>query len=374
MSQIFSPILWENHFSEEALAVEELLSTGDVMTLDKSKLSVAFENRIITWEKFKTWIQSEHSYLSLRDDLEDTELQRLKKKHLENKKTFAHYGIWSHDLIAIESWDESIIVLGLVPNEKLAQIPNCIFVLCSPVILNEILDLDKQSESSDENSSVNNLNTSTKTENILQFDSDFSKPVDLSFSNLMTSVQTENTPLVASAPTNNIQNIFSSIPILQTTAMPPQNTENTEKTSPIESKQESTQTAYNVWNLIDTNHIQHSEIARKQFDAYAVLRIVEDRTYLYKMDEDLQKEELNEGLFKYDLTASNPFSEVAKLGTSKSFTLGQLGLQILDFKYVCITPLRLANTTIGFLVGFKISKLLKQDESTLEQISFENAA
>ena len=372
LSQVFSPINWENQFSEEALAVEELLSLGDVMNLNKSKLSIAFENRILSWQKFKTWIETENKFLALKTDLDNTEIQRLKKKYAENKKTFSHYGIWSSDLIAIEFWDEHLIVIGLAPIEKLASIPKCIFVLCPPIILNEILDLDHTAEKAEENSAVNNLNTSTKTENLLQFDQDISKPIDLSFSNLMTSTQNENTPDLNAQKTDITQNnIFSSIPILQTEPINPTNiaVENIKK-----SKIESTQTAYTIWNLIDTNHIQHSEIARKQFDAYAVLRVIDNKTYLYKMDEDLQKEDLNEGLFKYDLTLSNPFSEVAHYGTCKSFTCGQLGLQILDFKYVCITPLKLANTTIGFLVGFKISKLLKQDENVLEQISFENAA
>ena len=92
------------------------------------------------------------------------------------------------------------------------------------------------------------------------------------------------------------------------------------------------------------------------------------------MDDDLKNENINETLLEYDLTTDNPFQHVYKTGTSESFGLNQLHLQILDFKYACVTPLKLGAKIIGFLVGFKVTKLNADDEKILELLALKNAA
>ena len=125
-----------------------------------------------------------------------------------------------------------------------------------------------------------------------------------------------------------------------------------------------------VWQNLDTHHGDFSEIARKKFDAYVVLRVTQkNTTELYKMDEDLEKEELDNAIFSYDLTAENPFTNVFKNHFTETFNINQLGLKILDFKYACISAIKLGPKVVGFLVGFKTTHLSQDDITTLESIS-----
>lgn len=125
-----------------------------------------------------------------------------------------------------------------------------------------------------------------------------------------------------------------------------------------------------VWQNLETNHGDFSEIARKKFDAYVVLRVTgKNTTELYKMDEDLEKEELDTAIFSYDLTAENPFTNVYKNHFTETFNINQLGLKILDFKYACISAIKLGPKVVGFLVGFKTTHLSQDDITTLESIS-----
>ena len=125
-----------------------------------------------------------------------------------------------------------------------------------------------------------------------------------------------------------------------------------------------------VWQNLDVHHGDFSEIARKKFDAYVVLRVTpKNTTELYKMDEDLEKEELDNAIFSYDLTAENPFTNVFKNHFTETFNINQLGLKILDFKYACISAIKLGPKVVGFLVGFKTTHLSQDDITTLESIS-----
>lgn len=125
-----------------------------------------------------------------------------------------------------------------------------------------------------------------------------------------------------------------------------------------------------IWQNLETNHGDFSEIARKKFDAYVVLRVTgKNTTELYKMDEDLEKEELDTAIFSYDLTAENPFTNVYKNHFTETFNINQLGLKILDFKYACISAIKLGPKVVGFLVGFKTTHLSQDDITTLESIS-----
>ena len=125
-----------------------------------------------------------------------------------------------------------------------------------------------------------------------------------------------------------------------------------------------------VWQNLETHHGDFSEIARKKFDAYVVLRVTgKNTTELYKMDEDLEKEALDNAIFSYDLTAENPFTNVFKNHFTETFNINQLGLKILDFKYACISAIKLGPKVVGFLVGFKTTHLSQDDITTLESIS-----
>ncbi len=325
MSQFISHSEWEHVFTDEALTVEELLSSGDFLLLEQSKIRIALDNKILPWEKFKSWITEKINCSCLKSELGPVEIQILKNKFKENKKSFAHYDLWTNDLIPLEIWDGSLIVLGLFPPENLVTIPNSIFVLCPPSLLNEITETPSSEEIESD------LVEHGEPIALLEIDQSITAPTNLNFSNL------------------NINK--------------PENT-----------NAESTETAYSIWNLVDSNHNSSSELARKQFDAYMVLQIIDTETRVYKMDDDLIKEDLNPGLFCYNLKLDNAFSKIYKSGQTASFDLDTLGLTILDFKYACISPLKLGQQILGFHVGFKVEKTTQQDENALELISNQNAA
>jgi hypothetical protein len=316
---------WENYFTEESLLTEELIASGDFAFLNQSKIRIALDNKILSWKKYTSWLQQVENIAALRSDLEPIQIEKLRDKYIENKKTFSHYEIWSDDLVAIELWDEQLIVLGLAPTEKLSLIPNAIFVLCPTNILNQITVTEAKEESKSEDFSEKSKSTKT---NLLEFDPLISKPTELNFSNLK-----------VAAP-----------------------------------QSETTQTAFSIWNIIETNHLSNTDIARKNFDAFVVLKIMNEQTSVYKMDEDLIKEEINQGLLIYDLKTDNPFTKAFKTQTTQSVNLTDLGLTILDFKYATITPIKLGTEILGFFVGFKISETTTADENILEDISFKNVA
>ena len=83
---LLSPLDWEHYFSAEALALEELLSTGDIEYLNKSKIRVALENNILSWDQYKSWIIKNFDYPFLLNDLSKDEIARLQNKFIENKK------------------------------------------------------------------------------------------------------------------------------------------------------------------------------------------------------------------------------------------------------------------------------------------------
>ena len=305
--------------------VEELLSSGDFKFLNQSKIRIALENKILSWEKYKNWIQTQFDFAAIRTELNELQVEKIKQIYTENKKTFIHYGFWSEDLIAVQMWDEQLIFIGLMPNQRALAIPNSIFILCPPSILNQII-LTDENETLEEDIELMPDQDSESNISLLEIDPNISKPLDLNFSNL-------------------------------------------HKKSP-----EMTATSFTKWSQIEDNHQNLSEIVRKKFDGYVVLKLNDGYTSLFKMDEDLIKENLSEGLFKYQISGDNPFAQVYKSQMTESFNLEQLGLVILDFKYACITPLKLGPQVLGFIIGFKISAMTAADEETLESILFQTAA
>lgn len=332
LSDPINPYEWENFFTEEAILVEELLVSGDYLFVNHSKIRIAIENKILNWEKYIDWIQTQNDYVSLKSDLDDEQIKSLAYKYSENKDTFKHYSIWSEDLIAVESWDDQLVILGVAPTDKLLTIPNAVFVLCPPAVLDQIHKMNKAIEADEEKveleSSIKEI-TSTKSGLLLEFDPAITKPIDLSFANLRPN---NNEPKVTADP------------------------------------------AFSIWNLVETKHIQHSDKARKQFDAYMVLKINAEKTQIFKMDDDLVKENLDTTIFDFNMNSDNIFSKIYKSKVSESCNLADLGLTVLDFKYAHITPLILGAKVLGFFVGFKISELSNEDELTLQSISKELAA
>lgn len=334
---------WDQKFSEESLMVEELLSSSDIQMPSQSKIRIALENNVMSWDKYTTWLQEGSDYPVIKNSINKNEQKRIIELVQENYKTFAHYELWGEDLLPYAIWDNHLIILGLFPHEKLISVPNVLFVLCPPEILKQAYaTLVENKQSSSENLDAENSHSKSETaSNLLSGLHELDSNFRLSISDL----QAADTDL-----TN---------PSIQLDA----------EIGSGESSQSEV-----VWNKIDQNHNQSSEIARKTFDAYVVLKIKDQKTMLYKMDEDLLKERLAPDHFEFDLTQSNPLSEVLKNGITSSISLSQLNISILDFKYACITPLKIGLKNVGFLVGFKASHLSEEDEKALEAVSRLNAA
>lgn len=297
---------WEQFFPDAILSVEELLASGDIELLQKSKLKIALENKFLNWNDYKTWATNFYG-IPVLEKLDEKSITKLRKQHLELVEGYSQYTALNSELIPLQSWDGHLLVAGLEYTEKVATLPQAIFFLCSPDNLAYI------------------ANTPVK------------KAAEPVVSNERPDGLEINTP----APT----------PVLQVVS-------------------ESGMTGNHVWQNLESHHSDFSEIARKNFDAYVVLRVnAQQKTELYKMDEDLEKEELDRLLFTYDLKDENPFANVFKNHFTETFNINQLGLKILDFKYACISAIKLGPKVVGFLVGFKTTHLSQDDITTLESIS-----
>lgn len=298
---------WEQFFPDAILSVEELLSSGDPALNHKSKLKIALENKFIDWKDYKTWASAFYG-VPVLEKLDEVSINKLRKQHLECVEGYSQYTAFNSELIPLQVWDGHLLVAGLELTEKFQSLPQAVFILCSPENLAFISNTMARK-------SVQPIESEIVSAILLQNESSKSKKT------------------VASVSENGLNN-------------------------------------NHVWQNLETHHGNFSEIARKKFDAYVVLRVNgKNMTELYKMDEDLEKEELDKAIFSYDLTTENPFSNVYKNHFTETFNINQLGLKILDFKYACISAIKLGPKVVGFLVGFKTTHLSQDDITTLESIS-----
>lgn len=319
---------WENEFKNALLSVEELLASGDISVAGKSKIRLALEYGYLSWDEYSAWCVANHNCALLKK-LNKKQIQQLKDMYHEQRPLLSHVQHLSDDLIAIDSWDGHPLVLGLEYNEEIFELQNSIFVLCHPDILTELIQSEERIYNNDE--TYSRLSTSDSLE----------MPAGLFEMN-----EAQASPLVQ-------EDVIDSAP--------QERNESTHLTGTSH---------HNIWQNIDSQHQSFSMQARKQFDAYLVLKVTSgQKTELYKMDEDLEKEDLHSKLFEYDLNQENPFKNVYTNQITETFNINQLGLSILDFKYACISALKLGPKVIGFLVGFKTTHLSQDDISTLESIS-----
>lgn len=297
---------WELFFPDAILSVEELLNSGDLTLLEKSKIKIALENKFLNWNDYKTWA-SQFYGVPVLEKLDESSIMKLRKQHLDCVEGYSQYPAFNSELIPLQTWDGQLLVAGLEYSDKILTLPNAVFVLCS----------------------------------------------------------IENLAFISNTP---IRKVLEPANLLEESSQPVVLQPLTPK--PAAATAENGMTNNHVWQNLETNHGDFSEIARKKFDAYVVLRVNgKNTTELYKMDEDLEKEELDNAIFSYDLTTENPFTNVFKNHFTETFNINQLGLKILDFKYACISAIKLGPKVVGFLVGFKTTHLSQDDITTLESIS-----
>ncbi len=317
---------WEEFFIQEALELEEKMASLQFEDLQRSRIRLSLENKILDWNKYHNWFLERFQCTSLKSDLSDVDLENLRNTSAKTLKSYDQFNFWSEDLVPLEVWDGHLIVLGLGFNENLINISNisniskCIFILAEPSVLSFIAESLKMtaevSEQEDRDSSV-------------EFEL-----LDLG----------DRTHVPSSGKLN-----FSSL-----------NPAANEKSGPI-------------WDYLSDRHEEYSFEAKKIFSAYVVLKIVNNQTQVFKMDSELEKNLASTGVFNFDLTTDSPFQRISQTGISESLSVSQLSKPILNFKYVCITALRRGHVTVGFLVGLKTDQLAENDQDLLEDLAKESA-
>lgn len=274
MAKLIPEHSWEYFFNEEALKVEEALSSGVDVDFEKSRLRISIEKNILSWSSYKKWFQDHYQTPALRDDLGPSDIVNLNTIYSQNRHHFEQYNFFNSDFIPLQVWDNRPIILGLNYNEKISQIPDALFILCSPQILDRVTDSQYSLEA---------INSS--------------------------------------------------------------------------------------WSEINLNHDEYTTLARKNFDAFVVLKIKDNQTQLFKMDEDLRKEDIDDKAFQFALKEINAFSTALKSEKSQLLDLPSAGIKILDYTSAAITPLKRGNIVVGFLVGLKTTTLSLEDTQALESIS-----
>ncbi len=304
---------WEEFFIQEALELEEKMSSFHFEDLQRSRLRLSLDRKILDWKKYHDWFLQRFQCTSLKTNLSDVELLKLRQTANETLNAYEHFNFWGEDLVPLDVWDGHLIVLGIGFNENLLNIPGCLFILAEPSVLSFICD---------------------KIPTEVDTNEDF-EALDLG----------SQPPVPARGHT------FSSYSLM---AAPE------EKSNPI-------------WDYISERHDEYSFEAKKFFSAYVVLKIVNNHTQIFKMDSDLEKKLSSSGAFSYDLSKDSPFRRILQSGISESINISQLTHPVLDFKYACITALKRSHETVGFLVGLKSNQLAETDQYLLEDLAKESS-
>ena len=340
MNQVSMNVKWEEHFISEAVELEEKMSSFDIESLSKSKIRLSLENNILSWDKYESWALQSYHCSSLKSNVQENILKNFAVNAQQAFDIYSNYDFWNEDLLPVLIWDNHLIVLGLQYNENLVKIENHIFILAKPEVLSYFSKLLFKSQNTEDELEKLERSYSQTVSRIEGLEIDAAPPpLDLNF-----------TDIKFDATATNFKNIKR-------------------VAEPIQDIAEAT----NIWDFISERHDEYCFEAKKQFTAYVVLKVNDGKTEVFKMDPDLEKEQINEKLFEYKLTDQNPFAKVHDSGVSESFNANQLNLNLLNFKYVCITALKRDNKVVGFLVGFKSGNLSENDQVLLEDLAKEAA-
>lgn len=347
MDYLNTNLKWEDFFIQESVELEEKMPGFDMDALSKSKLRLSLENNILDWKKYEAWVRENVNCASLKEDVAEGLLKNFTTNAQQALEIYSNYDFWNEDLLPVFIWDNQLIVFGLQYNENLIKIQNHIFILAKPEILSYFSKIlfNKEDSNALELEALEKSYSQTVSR-IEGLDADI-KPPTLDFTKLSLDPEAGAGDVTAAETTQ-------ALPDLQAS----------EKSEPDENT---------IWEFITERHDEYSYEVKKHFNAYVVLKINHGNTKVFKMDKDLQRRQVNEKLFEYRLSDDNPFRRVFENGHSESFSVSQLGLNLLSFKYVCITALRRGEEIVGFLVGFKENTLSENDQSLLEDLAKEAA-
>ena len=292
------------------------MSTLNFEDLNKSRVRISLENNILDWEKYSDWYTQQLGCSSLQGKISEAQLASMKNQVSTALQTHSEYDFWNEDLMPFQTWDGHLIVLGIHYQDELVKIPNCIFILTEPLILSYLVDA---------------VSVDALRKNLENIETDSQELAGIDFN---TSVPNIN---------------FGKESVTKNDA-------NSE-----------------VWDYLSERHDEYSFEAKKQFSGYIVLKIKSNKTTVFKMDPDLEKSNISNVTFEYDLQEENPFKKVFESGLSESFNINQMSKPIQNFKYICITALKRGSQTVGFLVGLQLKQLAENDQLLLEDLAKESA-
>ncbi len=383
MNYFNNQINWETFFLQAALDLEEKMKNLDPHSLNKSKLRIGLENNLLDWTQYEKWYCSQLGCSSLKMSAE-TELDNFIASAQLTRDTYSSENYWSEDLIPFFTWDQQLVVIGLQYNEKLVSIENHIFILAPPQMLSYI---HLKSNLPIERTDVIDANRSTGQFKVIDL-AELIKLVELEdFEDL--DVKTEIIEQIViddlEAPENLV---FEKTEVLTLDSEPKEPmslfnesfvgqfdhstafkaTGNNNK-NPYGSENET-----KIWDFLEDRHGEFTFEIKKQFDAFVVLKISQNKTQVFKMDQELEKNGVNRMIFEYDLTIDGPLKAVHDSGKTQIFSLESLSMSLSKLNQVCITPLKRGELTLGFFMGFKKDALLPQDMNLLDELAHESAS
>lgn len=342
MDSMNTQINWEEFFIQQALELEEKMALLDVDSLNKSRLRIALDNGILDWQQYVAWYSHQLPCTYLIDEDNEKFIEELTLRCRDTMNSYSHFSHWSEDLLPLQVWDETLIVLGLQYNENLSEFDNVVFVVVKPDLLSKIYTRIKEQQSDslmNSDSLENALNSSFTGAKLENVELDISAP-KLSFANLVTQSLDEKTNAQESTNVTDIQNV-------------------------------------EFWDFVTDRHDEYSFEARKQFDAYLVLKISHGKTKIFKSDDELKKLGMKDNDFSFDIKEDNPFHTVFYSEKSVNFDIPQiqkkLNFNISPYQQMCVTALKRGGEVLGFLVGLKKSKLSESDQALLNDLAKESA-
>lgn len=389
---------WEEFFIQEALELEEKMKTLDVESLNKSKLRICLEHGILDWTQYEKWYTSEQQISSLKTSVPHDEINRLVQLAQTTELNYAQYDFWGNDLIPLTIWEDQLIVLGLQYNEKLVVLGRPIFILTSPEVLTSMRRKMADQKVIQESSEDIKLDSNTEVNAALEGLNFNQAAPKISFTLIqpLTPAALTSTPEAedeieevtvvspdpeptaianAAEPVKEATTFIDPMALVSAaTTKEPQAAAPSQQPPSMFGDPVAVDPAEGVWEFIAERHQEYSFEAKKQFDAFVVLKINNNKTQVFKMDPDLTRQNVNHMIFEYNLEHDSPFKSIFKNKRSESHSLEKLSMFFADYQFACITPLLRGDKVLGFFVGFKKGALSQQDKNLLDELAEETAS
>lgn len=338
MEYIDNKTTWDQFFQSELETLQQKMPSFDIESLSKSKLRLSIENKILDWKKYESWAVETYGCTSLKENVTDSVLKGFSMGAQQAYDLYATHNFWNQDLLPVAIWENQVIVIGLQYHSGLQKIPNHVFILAHPKALNFFASiLLKDKAYTTDFSDLENIFAEPTTSAIEGLDNN-APALEFDFKNLASETVTNFKP------------------------SPRRRTVNKSLTAEQQ-----------IWELITERHAEYVFESRKQYDAFLILRNYYDLTHIFKMDPDLEKRNINEKLFEYNLKQNNAFKQVMTSKKSQTLEATQLGLDLLGFNFVSITPIKRRDTVVGFFVAFKNAKPTDADQNLLDELAQESA-